>query len=263
MSSVRWTLEEDLAFYATAGISTTGVVSEKLTEDVAGGIEKILASGLPASSVLAATVRVSLINPDRGPSGALDALRPAIDVAAALGDAPCFFVSGPTPSRMPGDEAYELLVAAIAPAVSYARERGVPLAIETSSTSTRDIGFVHSLADAVEFSRDAEIGVCVELQNCWFDCHLRRTFQEHVDRFAIVQVNDFKIGDGARLNRRVPGDGDMPVEWLLGTLLDAGYAGAFELEVVGPRIEEEGYAAAIPARARVDVGTTRALGRVT
>jgi sugar phosphate isomerase/epimerase len=38
----------------------------------------------------------------------------------------------------------------------------------------------------------------------------------------------------------------MPVEWLLGTLLDAGYTGAFELEVVGPRIEEEGYAAAIP-----------------
>ena len=146
---------------------------------------------------------------------------------------------------MPSDDAYELLVAAIAPAVSYARERGVPLAIETSSTSTRDIGFVHSLADAVEFSRDAEIGVCVELQNCWFDCHLRRTFREHVDRFAIVQVNDFKVGDGARLNRRVPGDGDMPVEWLLGTLLDAGYAGSFELEVVGPRIEEEGYPAAI------------------
>ena len=69
------------------------------------------------------------------------------------------------------------------------------LAIETSSTSTRDIGFVHSLADAVELSRDADVGVCVELQNCWYDCHLRRLFREHVDRFALVQVNDFKVGD--------------------------------------------------------------------
>ena len=60
-----------------------------------------------------------------------------------------------------------------------------------------------------------------------------------------MQVNDFKVGEPARLNRCVPGDGDMPVEWLLGELLDAGYAGLFELEVLGPRIEEEGYASAI------------------
>jgi sugar phosphate isomerase/epimerase len=245
MSSVRWTLDEDLAFYRAEGISTAGVTAHKLTDDPDRGVEKILASGVRASSVLAATVRVSLIDPDRGLSGALDALRPAIDVAAALGDVPCYFVSGPAPSRMPSDDAYKLLVSAIAPAVSYARERGVPLAIETSSTSTRDIGFVHSLADAVEFSRDADVSVCLELQNCWFDCHLLRTFHENVDRFAIVQVNDFKVGDGARLNRCVPGDGDMPVEWLLGTLLDAGYPGPFELEVVGPRIEEEGYESAI------------------
>src|SRR3954453_8457309 len=119
MSSVRWTLDEDLAFYRTAGIATTGVTAHKLTDDLGGGVEKILASGVRASSVLAATVRVSLIDPDKGPSGALDALRPAIDVAAALGDVPCYFVSGPAPSRMPSDDAYELLVSAIAPAVSY------------------------------------------------------------------------------------------------------------------------------------------------
>ena len=200
---------------------------------------------------------------DAGRTGALDALRPSIDVAAALGDAPCYFVSGPAPSRMPSDHAFELLVDALAPVVSYARERGVTLAIETSSTSTRDLGFVHSLDDAVELSRRAEVGVCVELQNCWYDCHLRRMFREHVERFAIVQVNDFTVGDGARLNRRVPGDGDMPVEWLLGELLDAGYAGPFELEVVGPRIEEEGYPDAIERGTRVDLRAASALGSVT
>jgi sugar phosphate isomerase/epimerase len=35
----------------------------------------------------------------------------------------------------------------------------------------------------------------------------------------------------------VPGDGDIPLARRVGELLAAGYAGAFEIEMVGPRIE--------------------------
>ena len=134
MSSVRWTLAEDLEFNVNAGISLIGVTAHKLIDEPERGVERILTAGLQTSSVLAATVRVPLV--DAGPTGALDALRPSIDIAAALDDAPCYFVSGPAPSRMPSDDAFELLVDALAPVVSYARECGVTLAIETSSTST-------------------------------------------------------------------------------------------------------------------------------
>ena len=44
--------------------------------------------------------------------------------------------------------------------------------------------------------------------------------------------------------RAVPGDGDIPLERLIGWLLEVGYPGAFELELLGPRIDEEGHAAA-------------------
>ena len=107
MSSVRWTLDEDLAFYRSAGVSLIGVTAHKLMDDPARGVEQIRAAGLRVSSVLAATVRTSLIDPAAGATGALDALRPAIDVAAGLGAAPCYFVSGPAPSRMPSDDAFE------------------------------------------------------------------------------------------------------------------------------------------------------------
>jgi sugar phosphate isomerase/epimerase len=43
----------------------------------------------------------------------------------------------------------------------------------------------------------------------------------------------------------VPGDGDIPLTRRFGALTRAGYAGAFEIEMVGPRIEAEGYEAAI------------------
>ena len=45
-------------------------------------------------------------------------------------------------------------------------------------------------------------------------------------------------------NRLVPGDGDIPMERIVGQLLAAGYAGVFDLEMIGPRIEEEGYPSA-------------------
>jgi sugar phosphate isomerase/epimerase len=42
-------------------------------------------------------------------------------------------------------------------------------------------------------------------------------------------------------NRLVPGDGDIPMERIVGQLLEAGYGGVFDIEMIGPRIEEEGY----------------------
>ena len=43
----------------------------------------------------------------------------------------------------------------------------------------------------------------------------------------------------------VPGDGDIPLERLLILILASTYAGAFEIEMVGPRIDEEGCESAI------------------
>ena len=62
----------------------------------------------------------------------------------------------------------------------------------------------------------------------------------------MVQVSDFVIGEELKFNRRVPGDGDMPLEWLIAKLLEAGYTGVFDIEVLGPAIEQEGYASATP-----------------
>jgi sugar phosphate isomerase/epimerase len=42
----------------------------------------------------------------------------------------------------------------------------------------------------------------------------------------------------------VIGDGDIPLERLLAMILDAGYAGMFDLELLGPKIEAEGYLSA-------------------
>ena len=44
----------------------------------------------------------------------------------------------------------------------------------------------------------------------------------------------------------MPGDGDIPLARIIGELLAAGYAGAFELELIGDAIVDEGYDRALP-----------------
>ena len=74
---------------------------------------------------------------------------------------------------------------------------------------------------------------------------LAHTIAEGMDHIGIVQVSDFAVGTLSTPNRLVPGDGDIPLRRITDQLLDAGYEGVFDLELVGPKIEEEGYRGAI------------------
>ena len=69
---------------------------------------------------------------------------------------------------------------------------------------------------------------------------VRRIF----DAFARKERFAFRDLFAADAVWTVPGDGAIPLERLLGELLEAGYTGVFDLELVGPRIESEGNRAA-------------------
>jgi sugar phosphate isomerase/epimerase len=79
-------------------------------------------------------------------------------------------------------------------------------------------------------------------------------------RCHLVQVCDYVYGDRSLPSRAVPGDGAIPVERILKWMLEAGYAGTFDIELVGPRIEAEGGVAAV-RRAAENLGRIlRSLG---
>ena len=241
LSSFNWPLERDLALMAELGVRHFGFPMLKIEADIPGGVAAIRESGLDVACVAASASNSSLLEGE----AALAVLGPAIDTAAALGSPLCYFTSGKSPPGSTTDAACEALASALQPAQAYAAERGVRLAIENNSTTTRHLGFVHTLRDAVELAEEADIDICLELQNCWLERGLAGLFRTHAKRLGIVQVSDYLVGEDMRLNRRVPGDGSIPLVWLIERLLEAGYQGLFEIEVLGPRIEEEGYAAAI------------------
>jgi sugar phosphate isomerase/epimerase len=246
ITTFHWDLPRSLDLFAQLGVGSAGILYGKAKDDPAGAIAMLEATGVGCSSVTADSNGQDLMAPaDGSGSPIVSILKPSIDFAAALGGKPCYFVAGTTPPRMPTDEAFDRLVAVMPEAMAYARQQGVPLAIEHNNAALRDVGYINTLRDCIEFSQATGCGVCLEIQNCWIERHLPELFREHVGRFTVVQLSDYRIGETTRMNRRVLGDGSIPLEWLLGLLLDAGYPGMFEIETVGPAIDEEGYESAI------------------
>jgi len=127
---------------------------------------------------------------------------------------------------------------------------GTRLAVENTSALRVDLSFVTTLRDTVDLAQLAGTRVCVEINSCWAERDVVRTLGRAGRTLAHVQVSDWRIGSLSSPDRCVPGDGDIPLATILRHLDAAGYDGAFELELVGPQIEQEGYEAAI-ARALV------------
>jgi sugar phosphate isomerase/epimerase len=163
----------------------------------------------------------------------------AIDVAAALGAPNIYMVSGGR-GKMLWDEAADRFARLIAPCLGPAQEKGVRLLVETASHLNADMHLAHTLDDTIRLAEVARIGVCIELAACWFEGNLREKFRRAMPLTGLVQISDYVPGDRATPNRAVPGDGMIPNEWLVSELLEAGYRGVFDLELVGPRIEAEG-----------------------
>lgn len=139
---------------------------------------------------------------------------------------------------------------AIAPCVAQAQTAGIALMIENAPAQYADLHIAHTLRDTITLSEIANIGLCIDVIGCWTEAGLDKLIAQAVPRCQLVQVSDYVLGDRALPGRAVPGDGNLPLKRLLGAILDAGYTGVFDLELLGPRIDQEGAFAA--ARRAVD-----------
>ncbi len=128
----------------------------------------------------------------------------------------------------------------IAPCIAAAKAKGIRLLVENASALNADLHMVHTLADAVRFAEATGIGLCIELHACWVEADLPSLFRRAMPLTGLVQASDYVLGDRTTPCRAVPGDGVIPLEALLGEVLAAGYRGVIDLELVGPRIVEEG-----------------------
>ncbi|MFC0206141.1 sugar phosphate isomerase/epimerase family protein [Novosphingobium soli] len=185
---------------------------------------------------------------DRGQ--AAEGLLRAIAMAGRLG-APAIYLLTGGRGGLSWDAAAERFAHLLAPCRAAATEAGVALLVENASPLNADIHIAHTLPDATRLARIAGTGVCIELHACWTEAGLRDNLADAMPLAGLVQVSDYVLGDRTSPCRAVPGDGAIPLEAILRDVLDLGYTGLFDLELVGPRIADEGPRAACTRAARV------------
>jgi sugar phosphate isomerase/epimerase len=222
-------LDEDIALWADLDINQVGLISPKL--EVAGW-------DVSRRAVLDAELLVSSMSCYK------DGIAASVEFAAAVGTNVLYIVSG-TAGSTPWEEAAQQFCEDLAPLVARGKELGVRLALEPTNPLRTDVSFVHSVRDAVDLARMADMGVVVDFYSSWYERGLEELVHKNIDVVALVQICDYKVGTFDMPNRCAVGDGDIPVERLTRLVLDAGYDGPFDLEILGPRIEEEGYRAPI------------------
>lgn len=172
------------------------------------------------------------------------AMAQTLQFARSVGAGSVYICSGAAGS-LAWEEAAEAFCKMIRPAVALAAELGVPLLLEPTNPLRADVSFVFWQRDAMDLARAAGTKVMLDFQSCWYERGLADLVRANLDLVGLVQISDYVIGTPRTGDRAVPGDGDIPLERLVRMVLDAGYRGGFDLEVMGPRIEEEGYASAM------------------
>ncbi|KUI28118.1 xylose isomerase [Mycobacterium sp. IS-1496] len=174
---------------------------------------------------------------------ARDALDRLVDAAAGLGTRMIYMLTGGR-GPMSWRHAADQFCAAVAPCVERAREAGVALAIENASSLYADLHIAHSLRDTITLAEMADVGICIDLFHCWAEAEVTELVDRALPRTELVQLSDYVLGDRSLPARAVPGDGVIPVEPFVNQVLAGGYAHGFDIELIGPRIEAEGRAAA-------------------
>ena len=247
ISTYRLDLAGDLAFWADHDIDCVGVSVAKLEafgwDEGTRRVVDAVGSGLRVANLIGLGPFV-LSQPQQWEHQRERLVR-ALEAGHAMGAGCVVFTTGPA-GALPWDEAADALETAVAPVLVEARALGIPFAVEHTNSLRVDVGFVHSLHDVVDLARRLGTGVCMEVNACWAERGLATTIAASADVIRLVQVSDFAIGTLSTPNRLVPGDGDIPLARILALVLDAGYGGVFDLELIGPKIEEEGYDGAVP-----------------
>lgn len=229
MCTYPWTFDQDLALWADMQVRHAGLLTPKLGDDADAKMEQLTAAGIHASTLI--TESFDLAQPDSWKETQA-AHRWAIDLMVRHGGHSIYF----TPGRMTGapwGEDLDRLADALAPTVAYARGTGVLAAIEPSLRTS--VSFVNTLRDAIDVAERTGIGLVADFGNMWMERDFRETLARAMPHIALMQIGDIVIGASGRPapgGRAHIGEGELPLKRMMTDVLDAGYTGVFDLEVV-------------------------------
>lgn len=229
MCSYNWSFDQDLALWSDLGVKHAGLLVVKLGDDPSAAMKRVSAAGINCSTLI--TESFELREPDTW-DATRAAHRKAIDLVAAEQGHSIYFTPGRTTCISWGED-LKRLAEAVVPTVAYAREKGVLAAFEPSIRTS--VSFVTTLRDAIDVAERTGLTIVSDFGNMWMERDFRETIQRAMPHIALMQIGDMVIGATGKPapgGRAHIGDGELPLRRMIQDVLDAGYEGVFDLEVV-------------------------------
>jgi sugar phosphate isomerase/epimerase len=237
LTTYRWTFEVDVQRYAAAGYQAIGVWRPKLVEcGEERGIDCLLESGLAVSSLMWAGGFTG--SDGRTYSFSLDDALEALRLASVI-RAGCLVVySGGRGGHTHG-HARRLVYQALRELAQAAAELDVTLAIEPMHAGCGwEWTFLNGIDDALELIGEVPgLKMVFDLYHWGYDERLQQRMARLVPHIALVQLADAASPPCGEQDRLPLGTGSLPLRQWAQQLIEHGYDGYFETELLGPEIE--------------------------
>jgi sugar phosphate isomerase/epimerase len=248
---MQWPLDRIVTECAQRGIRA---ISPWRDQVAAVGLERIAALVRDTGMALSGYCRGGMFPASTvaGRQAALDDNRRAVDEAKTLNAACLVLVVGGLPGALQGRADHKDIAAArndvrdgIAATLAYARQVGMPLAIEPLHPMyAADRACVNTMEQALDLcemldptpagaSTPAALGVAVDVYHVWWDPKLREQIaRAGRSRLLAFHVCDWLVPTRDLLNDRgMMGDGVIDIPQIRGWVEAAGFAGYSEVEI--------------------------------
>lgn len=237
-TTMPWTFEQDVETYARLGVKAIEICEAKL--DPARWREQIAlpaAHGLEVTSIQPATRTLfpSLSQPaplDVGErielfKGTIARLAPAVPSAV-------FVTNTGIPPAGDMQRVWDAAIREYQGLAAFAAEHGARVALEPLNASIVNIETaVWTLAQAMEIVRAVDhqaFGICLDCWNVWQNANILDAIWDAGDRIFVVQISDWRTPRSFE-DRLIPGQGEIPLPAFLRAVREAGFSGAYSVEI--------------------------------
>ncbi len=233
LTTLRWSLEEDLNAYRSYDIPAIGVSWRKLLAyGVQRGVRKIKQSELPVSSL-------GWVGGFTGHNGfgfdeVLLECKRAIRVASQLGAPTVTVVTGPQ-NRHIDSHANRLVCLALQELAELAECYGVTISLQPMHPIYQhNWSMIHTTDQAIKMIRQIghpSLKLALGTYHVGDESDLCTRVHEFIDLIGIVHLADRSTSPLNENDREIPGEGQLPLRGIIQALESAGYDGWYETEV--------------------------------
>lgn len=247
VTTLRWSLEEDVENYCRAGYRSIGVWRHKLTEfEEDHAIDVLAASGLSVSNLGCAGGFTGLGGASfrEGIDDTIAALRLAAKLQAG-----CLLVYPGGRNNHTSRHALRLLRAALNELLPIAEHYEVPLVLEPMHVAcAASWTFLTDFECVLELVRDYStpyLKLALDTYHFPWGDGGRDILSEMVEHVGLVYLADRREPPSIDHERCPLGRGRLPLTDIMASLLEAGYHGPFDVRLMGSEIEERDYLALV------------------